>query len=59
MCIDSGNVDAWSTPLSESLYRSLRPLQITITLTEGALFIFVVVPVWEIAGKAESFNLQP
>jgi len=39
--IDSGDVDGQSTPLSESCHRSLWPLQITITLTEGALLIFL------------------
>jgi len=42
--IDSGDVDAQPTPLWESCHRSLWPLQITITLTEGALLIFFAIP---------------
>jgi len=37
--IDSGDVDYRPTPLYESRHRSLWSLQITITLTEGALMI--------------------
>jgi len=39
--IDPGDVHATSTTFSESHHISLRPLQITITLTEGALLIFL------------------
>jgi len=39
--IDSGDVDARPTPLEESRHKSLWPLQITITLTESALLIFL------------------
>jgi len=39
--IDSGDVDARPIPLQESCHRSLWPLQITITLTESALWIFL------------------
>jgi len=35
------DVDAQPTPLEESLHRSLWSLQITITLTETALLIFL------------------
>jgi len=38
--INSGDVDARSTPLKESRHRSLWSLQIIITLTESALLIF-------------------
>jgi len=37
----SGNVDAQSTPLTKSCPRSLWSLQITITLTEATLLIFL------------------
>jgi len=37
----TGNVDAQPTPLSESQHRILWSLQITITLTEDALLIFL------------------
>jgi len=39
--IDSGDVDAQPTPLKEFCHRSLWPLQLTITLTESALLIFL------------------
>jgi len=39
--VESGNVDARSTLLSESHHRSLWTLQITINLTEAALLIFL------------------
>jgi len=47
--IDSGNVNAQSTSLSESRHRSLWSLQITIILTEGASLIFLQFGVEKIA----------
>jgi len=38
--VDSGSVNVWSTPLSESRHRCLWALQITITLTMSGLQIF-------------------